>query len=149
MLGRCVQLKKMKSILKKYLLYIGIKYLLYYSWNFGTSLLDWNYSNFEGLIYGAIILSILPISEIIILLVPTIWIVQLSKSNKIAISFLAVIFIAEFFLTVWMTQNKILEHHYVKLIISVTVFFIIFIKEILGNKKEKTAHNNAYSRNAG
>ena len=132
----------MKSLFRKYLIYTGLKFLIYYGWNFGFATLDWDFSDFQRIVLGIIMLGILPVVDLIFLSYPSIWLVQKIKEDKNWLPLLGILFIAEFAISVWVTQNQIQEHHLIKLAISVIVFAIVFMPDLKIFHKEKAANRN-------
>ena len=132
----------MKSLFRKYLIYTGVKCLIYYGWNFGFATLDWDFSDFQRIALGIIMLGILPVVDLIFLSYPSIWLVQKIKEDKKWLPLLGILFIAEFAISVWVTQNQIQEHLLIKLAISVVVFAIVFMPDLKIFHKEKAANRN-------
>lgn len=87
-------------------------------------------------------LGILPVVDLIFLSYPSIWLVQKIKEDKNWLPLLGILFIAEFAISVWVTQNQIQEHHLIKLAISVIVFAIVFMPDLKIFHKEKAANRN-------
>lgn len=132
----------MKQLLGKYIIYLLLKYVAYYFWQFGTTLGDLNFTDFETIVFGIILLSILPMVELLLLATPTVFFVEKIQSNKIWIISLGPVFCAEFAMTVWMTQSHIEYHQIVKIIISAIFFLLVFRRELTRTNERKTAHNN-------
>ena len=98
-------------------------------------------TSISALIYGFLLLSILPFAESIALGIPTTWVLLKSRINPSWILALLIIFGLELLLTVELTQQKLEPYHIWKLVISISTFFLIFRKEISVVTQKKSAHS--------
>jgi len=115
---------------KTFALYIGLKWTLFYIYQFSTSNTKWNFSkaNSEGIFLAAFMLLIIPLSELVILYLP--FYAALKQRGWIAMLILAGAFGLEFIISWFATNQRYETWMLVKLILSITLFFVIYRKQM-------------------
>lgn len=119
----------MKGI-KLFVLYIAIKWILFYVYQFTSSNPNWSFekANGEGVFLAAFMLLILPLVEVVVLFFPFQW--ALKQRSWLMILFLIMIFGLEFFIG-WFATNQHFEiWMFVKLLLSISLFLFVYREQI-------------------
>lgn len=115
---------------KIFALYIGLKWTFFYIYQFSTCNTKWNFSkaNSEGIFLAAFMLLIIPLTELVILYLP--FYAALKQRGWIAMLILAGAFGLEFIISWFATNQRYETWMLVKLILSITLFFVIYRKQM-------------------
>ena len=116
----------MKKLVLKYLSYILLKFIIFYGVTLIYDKVKIVNTGFSALVFGLLILSILPILESVFLGIPTVWILIKSKTNSYWLLLLSLVFGFELLLTIGVTQNKLMPYHLCKLALSIIMFIVLF-----------------------
>jgi hypothetical protein len=119
-----------KSFLK-FTLYIIIKWLVFYTYQFIEKNEKWTWERPEGkdgLFLAAFMLLGLPILELILLFLPFHF--ALKQKGWLLLLLLAIIFISEFFIGFYLTNQNIELWMIIKIIISILIFGLMYREQL-------------------
>jgi hypothetical protein len=116
--------------MKKFLLYITLKWIVFYSYQFLTGDTTWDFekANFEGIMLSVFMLIALPLLELIILYYPIHFALRQKKWSTIMLLIFA--FSLEFLIG-WFATNQSFENWMaIKLLLSICLFLIIYRNQL-------------------
>jgi uncharacterized protein YggT (Ycf19 family) len=120
----------MLKIFLKFAGYILLKWIIFYIYELAVSSnFRWsNETNYEGIMLTAIMLLAEPILEIIVLILPIHF--ALKQNGWTMISILVFVFLIEFVIGWYATNQKIEVWMIVKMILSIGLFYYLYRKEL-------------------
>jgi hypothetical protein len=114
----------------KFVGYILLKWLCFYIYEFAESDFKLNpKANNDGYILAAVMLFTLPLLEIIVLVLPINF--ALKQKGWIMISILIFAFLIEFIMGWYATNQKFEVWMFVKIILSIGLFYYLYRKELM------------------
>lgn len=119
----------MATTFLKFVGYILLKWIFFYIYQFAGSNIKWNQTtNYEGRILGAFMLLALPILEIITLILP--FYLAMKKKGWTAIPILILVFVVEFLIGWYATNQHIEVWMVVKIVLSMSLFYLMYRKQL-------------------
>ena len=116
----------MRNSITQYLGYFVIKYFIYSSICFCRTDTEW-YWSIESVIYGSAILMIFPLSELLILSIPTILTLSKYKTNKAFVILFIPIFICEVLLFNKLTSGQLCNESLFKVMVSILTLMAVVL----------------------
>ncbi len=116
--------------LKLFILYISLKWLMFYIYQFLTGNTKWNFedANIEGIFLALFMLTIIPLIETFVLFFPFQW--ALKTHGWIMISILIGTFSLELLIGWFATNQYFATWMLIKIVLSVFLFLLIYRKQI-------------------
>lgn len=116
--------------LKLFILYISLKWLMFYIYQFSTGDTKWNFgdANTEGIFLGVFMLTILPLIETFVLFFLFKW--ALKKHGWIMISILVGTFSLEYLIGWFATNQYFATWMLIKIVLSIFLFLLVYRKKI-------------------